>query len=99
MVRLTRIYTRGGDAGETSLGDGRRVPKHDLRVGQLTGGHRLLHHGGGAFRQRQEAGLIGQCDELCFSGAQWHDLGRLRTAGMEYRSQDQQKNQGGGPRR
>ncbi len=32
MVKLTRIYTRGGDAGETSLGDGARVPKHDLRV-------------------------------------------------------------------
>src|SRR5690348_15603986 len=32
MVRLTRIYTRGGDAGETSLGDGERVPKHALRV-------------------------------------------------------------------
>ena len=32
MVRLTRIYTRGGDRGETSLGDGRRVPKADLRV-------------------------------------------------------------------
>jgi cob(I)alamin adenosyltransferase len=32
MVKLTKIYTRGGDAGETSLGDGRRVPKHDLRV-------------------------------------------------------------------
>jgi cob(I)alamin adenosyltransferase len=32
MVRLTRIYTRGGDAGETSLGDGSRVPKHSLRV-------------------------------------------------------------------
>jgi cob(I)alamin adenosyltransferase len=32
MVRLTRIYTRGGDAGETSLGDGSRVPKQDLRV-------------------------------------------------------------------
>jgi cob(I)alamin adenosyltransferase len=28
-VRLTRIYTRGGDAGETSLGDGSRVPKLD----------------------------------------------------------------------
>ena len=27
MVRLTRIYTRGGDQGETSLGDGARVPK------------------------------------------------------------------------
>ena len=32
MVRLNRIYTRGGDAGETSLGDGVRVPKHALRV-------------------------------------------------------------------
>ncbi len=32
MVRLTRIYTRGGDAGGTSLGDGARVPKHALRV-------------------------------------------------------------------
>jgi cob(I)alamin adenosyltransferase len=31
-VRLTRIYTRGGDAGETSLGDGSRVPKTDARV-------------------------------------------------------------------
>ncbi len=32
MVRLTRIYTRGGDKGETSLGDGARVAKHALRV-------------------------------------------------------------------
>jgi len=32
MVRLTRIYTRGGDTGETSLGDGSRVAKHDPRV-------------------------------------------------------------------
>ena len=31
-VRLTRIYTRGGDAGETSLGDGSRVPKLDGRI-------------------------------------------------------------------
>jgi cob(I)alamin adenosyltransferase len=31
-VRLTRIYTRGGDKGETSLGDGSRVSKHALRV-------------------------------------------------------------------
>jgi len=32
MVRLTRIYTRGGDKGETSLGDGSRVAKQSLRV-------------------------------------------------------------------
>ena len=32
MVRLTRIYTRGGDKGQTSLGDGARVAKHSLRV-------------------------------------------------------------------
>ncbi len=32
MVKLTRIYTRGGDRGTTSLGDGARVPKHDRRV-------------------------------------------------------------------
>lgn len=32
MVRLTRIYTRGGDQGETSLGDGARVKKQSLRV-------------------------------------------------------------------
>jgi cob(I)alamin adenosyltransferase len=31
-VRLTRIYTRGGDQGQTSLGDGTRVSKLDLRV-------------------------------------------------------------------
>ena len=31
-VRLTRIYTRGGDAGETSLGDGTRVSKLDARI-------------------------------------------------------------------
>jgi cob(I)alamin adenosyltransferase len=32
MVKLTRIYTRGGDKGQTSLGDGSRVAKHDPRV-------------------------------------------------------------------
>ena len=32
MVRLTRIYTRGGDRGMTSLGDGKRVPKTHRRI-------------------------------------------------------------------
>ena len=32
MVKLTRIYTKGGDTGQTSLGDGTRVQKSDARV-------------------------------------------------------------------
>jgi cob(I)alamin adenosyltransferase len=32
LVKLTRIYTRGGDKGKTSLGDGARVPKQSRRV-------------------------------------------------------------------
>jgi cob(I)alamin adenosyltransferase len=31
-VRLTKIYTRAGDRGETSLGDGSRVSKLDCRI-------------------------------------------------------------------
>lgn len=33
--RLSRIVTRTGDAGTTGLADGRRVPKHDARIGTL----------------------------------------------------------------
>ena len=32
MVVLSKIYTKTGDGGQTSLGNGARVPKHDLRV-------------------------------------------------------------------
>ncbi|KAF0675563.1 cob(I)yrinic acid a,c-diamide adenosyltransferase [Profundibacterium mesophilum] len=32
MVVLNKIYTRGGDAGDTALGNGARVAKHDARV-------------------------------------------------------------------
>jgi cob(I)alamin adenosyltransferase len=32
MVYLSRIYTRSGDAGDTGLGDGTRVPKDHPRV-------------------------------------------------------------------
>jgi len=36
-MRLDRIYTRGGDSGLTSLGDGARVAKYGLRI-QVLGG-------------------------------------------------------------
>jgi cob(I)alamin adenosyltransferase len=32
MVRINRVTTRGGDTGETSLGDGTRVRKDDPRI-------------------------------------------------------------------
>lgn len=32
MVVLNKIYTKTGDAGETALGNGNRVAKHDVRV-------------------------------------------------------------------
>ena len=34
-VRLTRIYTGGGDRGQTSLGDGSRIAKTDPRVAAI----------------------------------------------------------------
>jgi cob(I)alamin adenosyltransferase len=35
MVKLTKIYTRTGDQGQTGLGDGSRVAKKSLRVGVM----------------------------------------------------------------
>ena len=32
MIRIDRVVTRGGDAGQTSLGDGTRVAKDHIRV-------------------------------------------------------------------
>jgi len=43
-VRLTRIYTGGGDRGETSLGDGSRVPKVDCRIGAFGAVDELNSH-------------------------------------------------------
>ena len=45
-VRLTRIYTRAGDRGDTSLGDGSRVDKLDLRIGAFGAVDELNAHVG-----------------------------------------------------
>ncbi len=37
MVYLSRIYTKTGDTGDTSLGDGSRVPKDHVRVAAYGG--------------------------------------------------------------
>jgi cob(I)alamin adenosyltransferase len=55
-LRIDRIYTRGGDGGSTSLGDGARVAKHALRVRAMGSvdeanaaiGVAIAHSGGGA---------------------------------------------------
>src|ERR687883_331228 len=36
-MKLDKIYTRGGDSGQTSLGDGSRVPKYHIRVAVFGG--------------------------------------------------------------
>ena len=32
MVKLDKIYTRGGDKGKTSLGNGKRIDKTNIRI-------------------------------------------------------------------
>jgi len=61
-VRLTRIYTRGGDKGQTSLGDGSRVSKLDPRVaamGDVDELNSLLGLAGGLDRVQNELFDVG----------------------------------------
>jgi cob(I)alamin adenosyltransferase len=87
-VRLTRIYTRGGDRGETSLGDGSRVPKTDPRVVAYGAVDELNSHVGlvlagevpGAIRtplERIQNELFDLGADLCVPFAE--DDGRLRV--------------------
>lgn len=86
-VRLTRIYTRGGDKGETSLGDGTRVSKLDSRIGaygavdELNAQIGLVHASG--FRAEAGPLLLRIQNELFDLGADLSvpyepDDGRLR---------------------
>jgi cob(I)alamin adenosyltransferase len=70
-VRLTRIYTRGGDKGETSLGDGSRVSKLDPRVaamGDVDELNSLVGWAGGLDRIQNELFDLGADMSVPFAG-------------------------------
>jgi cob(I)alamin adenosyltransferase len=70
-VRLTRIYTRGGDRGETSLGDGSRVSKLDPRVaaiGDVDELNSLVGWAGGLERIQNELFDLGADLAVPFAG-------------------------------
>ena len=88
MVQLTRIYTRGGDKGKTSLGTGRRVEKHDQRVSaygavdeaNATIGLARLHTGGDAdaMLARIQNDLFDLGADLCTPEVEGETRERLR---------------------
>ena len=61
-VRLTRIYRRGGDRGETSLGDGSRVSKLDPLV-RAAGGRLALHALRGSGQGEGQGGRVHRIDK------------------------------------
>jgi len=76
-VRLTRIYTRGGDRGETSLGDGSRVSKLDPRmaaIGDVDELNSLVGWAGGLERVQNELFDLGADLSVPYAG----DDDRLR---------------------
>ena len=98
MVKLTKIYTRGGDGGKTSLGDGTRVPKNAVRVAaygavdeaNATVGLARLHTGGAADEMlaRIQDDLFDLGADLCTPGggfAESADAGEtaLRVTGVQ----------------
>ena len=98
MVILSRIYTKGGDRGRTSLGDGTRVAKHSARVAaygtvdeaNATVGLARLHAPGDevdAMLARIQNDLFDLGADLCRPGA---DLEAGDGGGKGLRVQDSQ---------
>jgi cob(I)alamin adenosyltransferase len=83
-VRLTRIYTRGGDKGETSLGDGSRVSKLDPRVaamGDVDELNSLVGWAGGLDRVQNELFDLGADLSVPYAGNE--DRLRITDAAIE----------------
>src|SRR6478672_944336 len=88
-VRLTRIYTRGGDQGVTSLGDGSRVSKLDPRVaamGDVDELNSLLGWAGGLDQIQNELFDLGADLSVPFTG---HE-DRLRVTEVAVRRLEQE---------
>jgi cob(I)alamin adenosyltransferase len=95
MVTLSRIYTRGGDQGRTSLGDGARVAKHAARVAaygtvdeaNATVGLARLHTAGeeDAMLARVQNDLFDLGADLCRPGTDFEDgkVLRIRESQVE----------------
>ena len=89
MVVLSRIYTKGGDQGKTSLGDGTRVAKHTARVSaygtvdeaNATIGLARQHTGGDADAMlgRIQNDLFDLGADLCRPGHDFDDPKALRV--------------------
>lgn len=89
MVILSRIYTKGGDTGKTSLGDGTRVAKHTARVSaygtvdeaNAAIGLARLHADAGAdaMLARIQNDLFDLGADLCRPGADFDDEKALRV--------------------
>ena len=90
MVRLSRITTRAGDQGKTSLGDGSRVAKRDARIAAIGAVEEANAAVGVA---RQHTGKNAELDamlahvqndlfdlgaDLCLPGEDFADPGKLR---------------------
>jgi cob(I)alamin adenosyltransferase len=93
MVILSKIYTKGGDQGRTSLGDGTRVAKHTARVAaygtvdeaNATIGLARLHTvgEGDAMLARIQNDLFDLGADLCRPGADFEDAKALRVQGSQ----------------
>lgn len=90
MVRLTRIYTRGGDSGETSLGDGSRIAKSGPRIEAIGAieeanaavGIARLHTGSATDADKMLARIQNELfdlgADLCTPGQDFAATGKLR---------------------
>jgi cob(I)alamin adenosyltransferase len=93
MVTLSQIYTKGGDRGRTSLGDGTRVAKHTVRVGaygtvdeaNATIGVARLHSEGeaDAMLARIQNDLFDVGADLCRPGSDFDEPKTLRVGASQ----------------